>query len=178
MEKKPKFGIGTVIKHKFYGWGRIVGFEGEFYVIHFKGEMKKIPFTFSDMHPIEENGDPELDLVKTAIYQILSEQGWIDCNIEMSSRWTGGSIKLIPGKEGTQEKEVSIDSFFKKIISIREKLRVLEQKINNNPKLEQEEKLEYQSYITRCYGALTTFNILFADKFSYFKGSGKSKKES
>jgi len=79
---------------------------------------------------------------------------------------------LLPGNDEVQEKEIPIEAFFKKIIGVREKLRVLEQKINNNKNLSGEEKLELQGYITRCYGSLTTFNVLFASRDSQFKGSG------
>jgi hypothetical protein len=79
---------------------------------------------------------------------------------------------LVPGKAGTQEKRVPIDSLFRKVVLIREKLRVLEQKINNHDKLSDEDRLSLQQYITQCYGSLTTFNILFADEADKFKGQG------
>jgi hypothetical protein len=81
-------------------------------------------------------------------------------------------MELIPGKEDTQPKEIPIEAFIKKIIGVREKLRVLEQKINNHPNLDAADKLALQSYPTRSYGSLTTFNALFADKVSHFVGSG------
>ena len=90
----------------------------------------------------------------------------------MHKRWLGGTVTLTPGKEGVQSREIPIETFIKKIIGIREKLRVLEQKINNHPKLDSADKLELQAYLTRSYGSLTTFNALFADKASHFVGSG------
>ncbi len=75
-----------------------------------------------------------------------------------------------PGDEGLQAKEIPIDAFFKKITSVREKLRVLEQKLNNNPKLSAEEKSEYQKLISRSYGSLTTFNALFQNDEDHFEG--------
>ena len=81
---------------------------------------------------------------------------------------------LKPGKEGTAEKRVSVESFFHKIVMIRDKLRVLEQRINAHPKLSAEEKVQMQQYVTGCYGTLTTFNVLFASKDDGFVGaSGK-----
>jgi len=91
---------------------------------------------------------------------------------EIAERWTGGQLVLRPGKAGTQEKVVPIESFFRKIIAVREKLRVLEQRINAHPKLTDEDRLQLQEYITRIYGSLTTFNVLFADPADRFIGTG------
>ena len=85
-------------------------------------------------------------------------------------RWVGGTLKLVPGKDETQVKDVPIEVFLKKLIGVRDKLRVLEQKLNSHPSLSPEEKLELQGYITRCYGSLTTFNVLFSAKGSQFEG--------
>ena len=90
----------------------------------------------------------------------------------IGDRWAGGQVVLKPGKAGTQEKVVPIDAFFRKIINVRERLRVLEQRINNHPKLSDEDRLELQDYITRIYGSLTTFNLLFTDPSDRFVGSG------
>lgn len=70
-------------------------------------------------------------------------------------------------------KEVPMETFFSKIIMVRDRLRVLEQNINSNNNLSQEEKLQMQQYITRCYGSLTTFNVLFSNPEDGFKGEGK-----
>jgi hypothetical protein len=91
-------------------------------------------------------------------------------DVELAPRFRGGEFVLVPGKEGTQEKRVSLDSFFHKIVMIRDRLRVLEQKINTNAKLEADEKVQMQQYITQCYGTLTTFNVLFAEKEDGFVG--------
>lgn len=88
----------------------------------------------------------------------------------LGGRWEGGEVILKPGKEGTQEKRIPIENLFNKVVMIRDKLRVLEQKINANPKLTAEEKIQMQQYITGCYGSLTTFNVLFADKRDQFVG--------
>jgi hypothetical protein len=118
-------------------------------------------------------GDPQLDLVKQAVREVLGDYGWLDIDLELAKRWTGGTVKLIPGKTETQAKEVPIEMFFKKLIGIRDKLRVLEQKINAHPVLTPEEKLEFDGYITRCYGSLTTFNVLFIAKEAQFRGQGE-----
>jgi hypothetical protein len=99
---------------------------------------------------------------------IRDELGVAD--VEMAGRWEGGELILKPGKPGLQEKRVPIDALFHKIVLIRDKLRVLEQKINSNPKLAGDEKLQLQQYVTGCYGSLTTFNVLFADREDQFVG--------
>lgn len=175
--QKPRFGLGSIIKHRHLGRGRIVGYELNQYVIQFKGEIKKVSFSFADMEALEVAADPEMAKIRQAVAEAMEDYGWIETDLEMSSRWLGGVVKLIPGKEGTQAKEIPIETFFKKIIGVREKLRVLEQKINNHPRLEQEDRIELEGYITRCYGSLTTFNILFAEKTSQFRGESSREQD-
>jgi hypothetical protein len=103
---------------------------------------------------------------------LLDELGLRD--VELGDRWQGGEVVLIPGKQGTQEKRIPIDSLFRKVVLIREKLRVLEQKINGHDKLSDEDRVQLQQYVTQCYGSLTTFNVLFRSKDDHFSGqSGK-----
>lgn len=89
---------------------------------------------------------------------------------EMANKWQGGFVQLVPGNKDLQGKEVSIDSLFHKIVMIRDRMRTLEQKLNAHPKLTDAEKVELQSYITRVYGSLTSFNVLFRDKNDFFVG--------
>ena len=90
---------------------------------------------------------------------------------EIGERWAGGQLVMKPGKPGTQEKIIPLEAFFRKIVAVRERLRVLEQRINTPPKLSDEDRLQLQDYITRAYGSLTTFNVLFADPEDRFTGS-------
>ena len=88
----------------------------------------------------------------------------------IGERWLGGQLVLKPGRAGTQEKVVPIDVFFRKIVAVRDRLRVLEQRINNHPKLGDDDRVELQDYITRAYGTLTTFNVFFAEAEDRFIG--------
>lgn len=89
----------------------------------------------------------------------------------IADRWTGGQLILKPGKAGTQEKVVPIESFFRKIVVVRDRLRVLEQRINGHPKLSDEDRLQLQEYITKAYGSLTTFNVFFTEAEDRFVGT-------
>lgn len=167
----PRFGIGSIVRHPHFGSGRILAYEGDGYLMLFRGgETKRIPFSFEPLQAEAIVGDAESDRLKIAIREVLQDHGWLDVDLELGRRWVGGTVKLIPGKEGTQTKEIPVEVLFKKILSIRDKLRVLEQKINSHPVLTPEDKLDLDGYITRCYGSLTTFNVLFAAKESQFKG--------
>ena len=106
--------------------------------------------------------------VKAALREVLEEE--LGCGrCEIAPRWDGGKLILQPFDSG-QPKEIPLNVFFRKITSVREKLRVLEQKLNNHPSLSNEDKLELQMLISRAYGSLTTFNILFRDEEDKFRG--------
>ena len=88
-----------------------------------------------------------------------------------ADKWRGGEIVLKPGSDGLQEKTIPIETFFHKIVMLRNRLRVLEQQINGSD-LSDDVKLKLQGYITGCYGSLTSFNVLFAEDEDRFKGAG------
>jgi len=113
--------------------------------------------------------DDMRDLVKVVVKEVLEQ--W-QSPVSMAGKWDGGTIILKPGDSSLQSKEIDILGFFHKVVMLRDRLRVLEQKINSNAKLTDAEKVEMQQYITRCYGSLTSFNILFKHDEDKFKGSG------
>jgi hypothetical protein len=118
----------------------------------------------------EELLDMNADEFRAVLREVIRDELGAS-EVELGSRWEGGEVVLKPGKEGTQEKRVPIDAFFHKVVMIRDKLRVLEQRINAHAKLTDEEKVQLQQYVTGCYGTLTTFNVLFADKDDGFVGA-------
>ncbi|HZN03765.1 MAG TPA: hypothetical protein VFD06_09300 [Candidatus Polarisedimenticolia bacterium] len=89
----------------------------------------------------------------------------------MAGRFEGGTLIIRPGKADTQEKVIPVDALFHKITMVRDRLRVLEQRLNTHPKLNDEDRVELQQYVTRCYGSLTSFNVLFRDRDEWFIGS-------
>lgn len=117
----------------------------------------------------EELLDMDADEFREVLRAVIRDELGVG-DARMGGRWEGGEVVLKPGKEGTQEKRIPIETLFSKVVMIRDKLRVLEQKINAHGKLTPEEKVQMQQYITGCYGSLTTFNVLFADKADQFVG--------
>jgi len=111
----------------------------------------------------------DTDLV-TTIRQIIREETGLT-PAAPAEKWRGGQLVLKPGKPGVQEKSWPIDSFFHKVVMLRNRLRTLEQQINASD-LPDDQKLKIQSYITGCYGSLTSFNVLFADEDDRFVGAG------
>jgi len=103
-----------------------------------------------------------------ALDQKLNREGDV---VEVAPKFHRGTIVLKPEDSHLQAKEVDIDVFFKKIVSVRNNLRVLEQKINSNTKLDEADKIDLQGYITKSYGSLTTFNVLFRDNEDKFVGA-------
>ncbi len=90
--------------------------------------------------------------------------------VPLAPKWEGGSILVKPGDPSLQAKELPLDALFHKVVMVRDRLRVLEQKVNAHPKLSDAEKVEMQGYVTRCYGSLTSFNLLFRDERDKFVG--------
>jgi hypothetical protein len=125
--------------------------------------------------PLPEEIDIDMDIgeFRRVLREVLSEELGLG-EAELGARWEGGELVLKPGKPGTAEKRIPLDAFFHKIVMLRDKLRVLEQKINSHPQLSDADKVQLQQYVTGCYGSLTTFNVLFGKREDWFVGaSGK-----
>ena len=112
---------------------------------------------------------PDSDL-EQLIRRIIREETGLT-PVAPAEKWRGGQLVLRPGKPGVQEKAWPIDAFFNKVVMVRNRLRTLEQQVNASD-LPDDQKLKLQSYITGCYGSLTSFNVLFADEDDRFVGSG------
>jgi len=115
----------------------------------------------------EELTDMTREEFAEAIREALRDEG---TEVRLAPKWEGGTVVMKPGDPGTQPKEIPLDALFHKVVMIRDRLRVLEQKINAHEKLTDAEKVDIQQYVTRCYGSLTTFNLLFRDEKDRFVG--------
>jgi hypothetical protein len=111
-----------------------------------------------------------LDMTRDELLEVLREAAGDDSPPPLAAKWEGGVIRLVPGKAELQPKELPVDALFHKVVMVRDRLRTLEQRLNTHPKLSDAERVEMQQYITRCYGSLTSFNILFRDKADHFVG--------
>lgn len=118
--------------------------------------------------PQEIDIDMDINEFRRVIRQVLNEELSLS-DPQLGNRWQGGEVILQPGDDNTQEKRIPIETFFHKIVMVRDKLRVLEQKVNGHKGLSDEEKIQMQSYITACYGSLTTFNVLFSGRDDHFR---------
>ena len=123
-------------------------------------------------NPIKGDTEGECTVDRDGLKQVLRElleEETLYGFVEMGKKWQGGTIQLNPGNPDLQPKEIPIDTFFKKIVMIRDKLRVLESKLNSHDTLSGVEKVEMQQYISRAYGSLTSFNVLFDNQEDHFK---------
>jgi hypothetical protein len=165
-------GIGSRIKHSQLGLGVITNVSTELYWVTFIDsglETITLDAEFEIIESITDEVDTiSLYEVEKTLKSILSKYSDIGPKVAIADKWKGGKIILEPGT-ATANKEVPIDTFFNKIIMVRDRLRVMEQKINSS-NLEAADKIDLQQYITKCYGSLTTFNVLFKLQSDYFVG--------
>ena len=175
-------GIGTRLQHTQFGPGVVVGVRYATYLISFINHgVKEIDKTDSNLDEImPENITVEVETVsevEKSLLKILRQWSDVSEIVPLGERWIGGTMLLQPADKSLKPKEIPVDDFFHKIVMLRDRLRVLEQNINSHKKLSDEEKVNMQQYITRCYGSLTTFNVLFKNKEQWFVGEKGSKTE-
>ncbi len=175
-------GIGTRLQHTQHGPGVIVGIRYATYLISFINHgIKEIDKTDSNLDEIiPENVTEEIEThseVERSLLKILRLWGALSENVLLGDRWKNGILLLQPADKTQKPKEIPIDVFFHKIVMLRDRLRVLEQNINSHKLLSDEDKVNLQQYITRIYGSLTTFNVLFKNKEHWFVGEKGSKEE-
>ena len=180
--EQTTLGIGTRLQHTQHGPGVIVGIKYATYIISFINTgIKEIDKTDDKLEEIiPENVSAEIEThseVEKSLLKILRLWGGITENVPLGDKWIKGMMLLQPFDKSLKPKEIPVEDFFHKIVMLRDRLRVLEQNINSNKTLSDEEKVNIQQYITRCYGSLTTFNVLFKNKEQYFVGEKGGKED-
>jgi hypothetical protein len=167
-------GIGSRVKHPAYGDGVVIRLHQAAYDVCFiLYGIKTVGKDYDKWEVVEAIPAPEevsFTEAEKSLLKILKTYGAVGETVDLGHRWVGGKLILQSGEEGLKSKEMDIEVFFHKIVMVRDRLRVMEQRINSS-ELTDEEKVNLQQYITRIYGSLTSFNALFRRKEDYFVGS-------
>jgi len=170
--------IGMKVRHPQYGVGVVKSLSEKTAEIAFDDEQRTIAPASSDLQPAEATAAlsqlemPLANLIRDTAHAMVEALGLEqkDVVVEgLATRWQKGMLFMQPADTSLQPKEVPLETFFHKIVMIRNNLRVLEQKVNASDKLTEADKFDLHQYITRCYGSLTTFNILFKNKDDQFR---------
>lgn len=166
--------VGSRINHPEYGKGVVTNVDSRMYWVTFiDAGLETIPL--DDTFEIIEASEDDIDTVsfyevEKTLREILKKWSDVSEIVPMADKYKGGMMILQPNDTNLATKEIPIDTFFHKIVMLRDRLRVMEQKINSSNNLDDQEKVDLQQYITRCYGSLTTFNVLFKNNSQQFKG--------
>jgi len=172
--------IGMKVRHPQYGVGVVKSLTGQTAEIAFDDAQRTIAPGTSELQPAEATATlselqmPLAKLIRDTAHAVVEALGLEQQDVvveDLATRWQRGTLVMQPADSSLQPKEVPLETFFHKIVMIRNNLRVLEQKVNASDKLSDADKFDLQQYITRCYGSLTTFNILFKNKDDQFRTS-------
>lgn len=173
MSQNNILGIGSRVIHPAYGEGVIIRLAPVAYEVCFMQHgLKMVGKDYDKFEIIEAIKAEEavsFSEAEKSLIKIL--KAWSDVSeiVPLGDRWKNGIMILKPGDDSMKPKEIPIDTFFHKIVMVRDRLRVMEQRVNSS-NLSDEEKVNLQQYITRIYGSLTTFNVLFKNKEQHFVG--------
>lgn len=176
-ETSSVLGVGSRVKHPAYGDGVVIAVDVAAYTIVFIIHgSKMVGKDYEGMEVIEQIEHVEevsFTEAEKSLIRILKTYNGLESKVELGDKWDDGTLELKPADSSMKSKEIPIDVFFHKIVMVRDRLRVMEQRINSS-KLTDEEKVNLQQYITRIYGSLTSFNILFKYKDDHFRGEKKN----
>ena len=171
-------GVGSRINHPDHGFGVVTNFDAKQYWISFQTKgIETVPYD-DEFEIIEALEHDDVDAVsfyevEKSLRSLLKKWSDISEVVPLADKYRGGTLILRPADSNLSDKEIPIDTFFHKIVMVRDRIRVMEQKINSSKNLDDQDKIDLQQYISRIYGSLTTFNVLFKAKEQQFKGEGK-----
>ena len=170
--------IGMKVRHPQYGVGTVKSLTEQTAEIVFDDAQRTIAPASSELQPAEATASlselemPLANLIRDTAHAVVEALGFEEKDVlveGLATRWQRGTLFMQSADTSLQPKEVPLETFFHKIVMIRNNLRVLEQKVNASDKLSDADKFDLQQYITRCYGSLTTFNVLFKNKDDQFR---------
>ena len=172
-------GIGSRVEHPHFGRGVVVDLSAESYIIWFKSQQATRPIgrDFAGLVVIEKQeadaSGPAITVadIETALERVLDQRLHDVEMVPLASKWHNGTLLLQPADKSLQGKDIPLETFFHKIVMVRDKLRLIEQKINASKNLEEAEKVDLTQYLTGIYGSLTTFNVLFREGHHQFRGA-------
>ena len=170
-------GVGSRVRHSAYGEGAVIklnyGTYDVCFMLHGIKEVGKKYDQWEIIERIEPEDTMTFSRMENSLISILKK--WSDTSevVTIADKWKKGTMILKPLDENLKGKEIPIETFFHKIVMVRDRVRVMEQRVNSSKNLDADEKVSLQQYITRIYGSLTTFNVLFKYKEQSFKGSSK-----
>ena len=167
-------GVGSRVKHPQFGKGVVVQIRSDAYEICFiEHGVRQIMRDYDGLDVFEALETPSdlvtYEKIEKSLVRVLRRFSDVQETVPLGQKWAGGKMVLYPGDKSLKEKEVPIETFFHKIVMVRDRVRVMEQRINASA-LTDEEKVDLEQYITRIYGSLTTFNVLFKNKEDQFTG--------
>lgn len=172
------YGVGSRLSHPSYGDGVVIKLNPENYEICFMTygikQISKDYDRFSEIERIEPSEEISFSDAEKSLARILQQWVGITEMVPLGDKWKGGIMELKPSNPSLKSKEMPIEAFFHKIVMLRDRLRVMEQRINSHEALSDEDKINMQQYITRIYGSLTSFNILFKYPEHQFVGEKSS----
>ena len=175
MSETSTLGVGSRVRHPAFGDGVIIKlFKAAYDVTFMQYGVKTVGREYDKWEVIEAIEAEEVasfNEAEKALVRILRIYNGIQETTQLGDKWVDGNLILQPGEDGLANKEMPIDTFFHKIVMVRDRLRVMEQRINASS-MTSEEKVNLQQYITRIYGSLTSFNVLFQRKEDHFSGQG------
>lgn len=177
---EENYGIGTTVEHPHFGRGVIVEAANEFYTIWFKSQpsVKQVTKEYKELRILravgtapQAEGNITIADIEMALDNLLDRRLNDFQLVPMATKWNNGTLIMKPADDSLQSKELPIETFFHKIVMVRDRLRLIEAKINAHKVLTDAEKVELQQYVTASYGSLTTFNVLFKEAHHQFKGA-------